>query len=228
MNFHKLGEHTKVKLPILTKKMKKAFSDTEIDRFFLACENADDLLLFHFFLASGERRCEVENEWWSDLDIDAGTVQVTEHPGFTPKDHEERIIPLPDSLLDALRRHRERNPEALYIFGEGQEKMGKPDARLKEIAFRAGINCGHCVNTAGQSCRDFAVCEKAHPHRFRRTYATRQHRRGVPTRTLQVLLGHADMKTTEGYLEAEDAQDISLREKVNAAFGALAVVGGAA
>lgn len=215
------------KLPKITKKKVKAFSEGELDRFFVFCD-ADELLLFHFFLASGYRRSEVHNAAWVDLDFEAGTVTVQEHADFTPKDYEEREIRLPDSLIDALRAWRERNPDSVYIFGQGTSKMRKPDARLKHIALRAGINCGQCTNKAGQSCREHPCCEKVHLHRFRRTFGTRLLRKGVDLVTIKDLYGHSSLETTRLYLEAELAQSPSLREKINAAFGSMVMVGGAA
>jgi VIT family len=40
--------------------------------------------------------------------------------------------------------------------------------RLKERAFHAGLNCGHCRSRKGESCPDAACCENWILHRFRK------------------------------------------------------------
>ena len=59
-------------------------------------------------------------------------------------------------------------------------------------------------------------------HKFRKTYATLQHRAGVDARTIQKRLGHSDLTTTLAYLEGEDARSERSREQVNGTFAAFA------
>jgi site-specific recombinase XerD len=54
-------------------------------------------------------------------------------------------------------------------------------------------------------------------HAFRAYYATRLVRGGVDIYTVQRLLGHSDIETTQGYLRAVKRNDPKLREQVNAA-----------
>ena len=59
-------------------------------------------------------------------------------------------------------------------------------------------------------------------HKFRKTYATLQHRDGLDARTIQKTLGHSDLSTTLAYLEGEEARSDRSREQVNSTFGAFA------
>jgi len=79
---------------------------------------------------------------------------------------------------------------------------GKPNGhmlrQLKALAKRAGL------------VGNFEL------HKFRKSYATLQHRAGVDARTIQLRLGHEDLKTTLAYLEGEETRSAQSREQANA------------
>jgi len=84
----------------------------------------------------------------------AKTFSVTEKLdlAFTPKDKEEGDIPIPDSLVDTLRARRAKYPNTRLIFpNDGGKPNGHFLRTLKSLALRAGINCGHCYNKAGNA-----------------------------------------------------------------------------
>ena len=133
-------------------------------------------------------------------------------PRFKPKDKEEREIPVPSSLLKALREYKARqsgpNPHNL-VFPTAR---GKPDKKfenkLKRIARREGLNCGHCVSRHGNKCAEGPHCGKWFLHKFRHTYATICLENGVSVRTLQEWLGHSDLESTMIYLKYVRRKDI--------------------
>jgi site-specific recombinase XerD len=59
-------------------------------------------------------------------------------------------------------------------------------------------------------------------HKFRKSYATIQHKSGVDARTIQKRLGHSDLTTTLAYLEGEDPRSERSRDQVNGAFAVFA------
>jgi integrase len=59
-------------------------------------------------------------------------------------------------------------------------------------------------------------------HKFRKSYATLQHKAGVDARTIQKRLGHSDLSTTLAYLEGEEARSTRSRDQVNGTFGVFA------
>jgi integrase len=71
----------------------------------------------------------------------------------------------------------------------------------KKIAFRAKLNCGFC-STARGKCSRAACCENWFLHKWRHTFATNMLQSGIHIKTLQVLLGHKNLSTTEKYLRA--------------------------
>lgn len=180
----------------------RAYRPDELKRLFDAA-TPDEWLLFQVFLGTGARDQEVQFAQWSDIDFVDGLYTVTAHaPDFTPKDHEEREIPLPTHLPAAL-AERQKSATSKLIF---PTPAGNPDShmlrKLKSLAKRAGVDPKLCIL-----------------HRFRKTYATLLPRAGVDARTIQRRLGHSDLETTLLYLEGESARSIQSREKSDQAFG---------
>jgi integrase/recombinase XerD len=93
----------------------------------------------------------------------------------------------------------------------------KPDAHLlelgKEIAYRAELNCKRCKTQQGK-CSDGPFCQKFYLHKWRHTFATQILQSGIDIKTLQTLLGHKNIATTEKYLKSLRLDD--LRHKVEA------------
>ena len=57
------------------------------------------------------------------------------------------------------------------------------------------------------------------PHVFRHSYATRMLERGIPTPAVQILLGHADLKTTQKYLHLTEPLRDNVRRAADGLVG---------
>jgi len=207
-----------------TEKAVSAYSVPELQALFAAAD-WDEYELFQFFLCTGCRDGEVHHAPWTDLDFHRNRYAVTEHLdlGFVPKDKEEGFIPLPEDFVERMKARRARFPKSRLIF-PGPE--GKKDVHLlrilKSLAYRAGLNCGHCYNKAGLCCADHPVCKRWILHRFRKTFATMHHEAGVSARTIQRWLRHSSLETTLRYLAGSDDQSEKTRGIVNSTFAAFA------
>jgi integrase len=206
--------------PRVTEKVIKAYSLEELTDLFAAAD-AEDRIAFKFFLGTGCRERGVQFACWRDLNFSDSTFTVTAKPdlAFSPKDYEERVIPMPDDLIEALRERRKAHPTARLIFTNGR---GGPEGhflrRLKILAQRAGVNCGDCVNKVGKSCREVPLCDRWELHALRKTFATMHHDAGVSARTIQSWLGHSDLETTLRYLKVNDNRSATTRTQVNNTF----------
>ena len=216
-------------MPVVEEEVAVPYTDDELKKMFAAMDD-EERIRYKFFLGSGCRDKEVTFAAWTDIDFDKKTYHVRrkEDVHFTPKSHESRTIPLPDSLIALLKNRRKNAPHERWIF---VNEEGRPDnhflRKLKRIAKRAGLNCGQCrtVLTEGRydkrkkievSCKDRPVCEHFYLHRFRKTCATRWHEACIPIRTIQNWLGHKSLETTMIYLGVTDSE--KLRTNINAAF----------
>ena len=142
-------------LPRYTQKSVDAYSEAEV----AALLNSSDKrsrAIFGFFLGTGCREQEVANMTWSDVDLDQKLVRITAKPqwNWKPKDCEERCVPIPEWLVDALARMKSNSDNSLLFPNQLGQPEGHFLGKLKTLALRAGLNCGHCTNKRGQSCKE--------------------------------------------------------------------------
>jgi integrase len=198
------------------------YKSEELKKLFAAM-NPEDTLSYKFFLGTACRDREVKFAAWGDIDFEKGLYHIRpkKDVGFTVKNHETRVVKMPVELVDLLKARKSNNPHPRWIFvnedgGPGTHFLRK----LKRIALKAGLNCGHCKTTiqgVEVTCATDPVCEHIYLHRFRKTCATRWEQHGVPIRTIQYLLGHKSLETTQKYLGVGNLDAMS--DKFDAAFG---------
>jgi integrase/recombinase XerD len=204
---HIFFNHKKIAWPLektdrikYTEKIVSSYQPEEITKLLAAADQEESEVL-QFFLFTGSRDQEVQYATWRDVDFSAKTFTVSEKLDlrWSPKDSEEGSIPIPDSLVEALRNRRKRYPGTRLIF---PTKHGKPNGHflrgLKQLAFRTGMNCGHCYNKVGQCCATKPVCKRFELHRFRKllppcttrlAYLFEPSRAGLGTRIWRRLCG---------------------------------------
>lgn len=208
--------------PKITEPIVQIYEPKELTAFFSACTSAERLL-FETFLCTGFRKQEIATLTWNDVDFRQRTLHVRRKPEyrFKPKNHEERSVPVPSKLIRSLARWREKHKDGTLIFPTPPHPTRpdyggeKPDAHhlelCKQIAWRAKLNCGHCATRNGK-CGKGPSCERWTLHKWRHTFATSALRSGVDVKSLQVLLGHKNLATTEKYLRS--LPPVGLRSKI--------------
>ena len=119
---------------------------------------------------------------------------------------------------------RHAHPRDLVFPNSEGRPQGHFLRMLKELAYRAGLNCGRCMGVLDGkevSCRTHAVCGEWELHRFRKTFACWHHERNrVSVNTLREWLGHESLDVSLAYLKGSDAASEPVQEQV--ANGALA------
>ncbi len=148
-----------------------------------------DRAILELLYAGGLRVSEVTSLSTSDLALDLGRVQVR------GKGDKERIVPLGRSALEALEEYlREGRPHLERISTARKHKPVRPDAARLFLSLR-GMPLTrqwvwHLVKMANGS---------ASPHMLRHSCATHLVENGADLRSVQLLLGHADISTTQVY-----------------------------
>ena len=204
------------------------YEPAELQKLFAMMTDAETVR-YKFFLGTACREQEVMYASWPDIDFERGIYHVRRKPdvGFTPKKHESRDVKMPSSLVTLLKQWK-KSPEtgSRWLFPHGG---GKPDGhclkKFKRIALKAGANCGHCTApwTSGRyvirkievTCATHPVCHHHYLHRLRKTCASNWEAKGVPVRTIQYMLGHKSLETTQKYLGITNLD--SLTGKIDAA-----------
>jgi integrase/recombinase XerD len=206
----------------------EAYSPEELTALFAAA-TPEERMLFEFFLGTGFREQEVMFCSWRNVDSSGKVIAVKSKPelGFRPKDKQERSVPVPDSLIESLKKRKKGSTSMLVFPGPDGKVNGHFLRMLQKLAYRAGLNCGECLTKKGKSCASNPTCKEWGLHKFRKTFATMHSEAGVPAPTIQRWLGHASLTTTLRYLAAADLRSERTRIQVNASFASLGI-GGAA
>jgi len=147
-----------------------------------------DYAILELLYGGGLRVSEVTTLSTSDLTLDSGRVQVR------GKGDKERIVPLGRSALDALEAYlREGRPHLARITTRKPRSAHQDGARLFLSLRGMPLTrqwIWHLVKAADKS---------ASPHRLRHSCATHMVEHGADLRSVQTLLGHADIATTQVY-----------------------------
>lgn len=153
-----------------------------------------DRAMIELLYGCGLRASELCSLTMKDLDLSSGTVRVR------GKGDKVRVLPLVGETRSALERYlKVRGTHQGPIF---QGDRGGPFRRemLWKMIQRRGRQAG-------------IAASRLHPHILRHSCATHLLRRGMDLRTLQCLLGHSSVRTTEVYthfdLELRDVYDRS-------------------
>jgi integrase len=186
----------------------------EPDQYDTLLAEADPYMRICILLAlkCGLRDQELMHLEFTDINWADGTLRVQGKPrwSFTVKTWEQRDVPVPDDVLEALKEWRDVQVGQTLILGT---KNRLPNSKLlrtlKRLAHCAGLNCGRC-----ESCQKRKECAEYTLHRFRRTYITNMHRNDYDVRTVQSYAGHKDMTSTMRYLRP--ATGTEARAKLNA------------
>ncbi len=144
-----------------------------------------DKAMLELLYATGMRVSELVGVRSEDFDGNLGVVRCQ------GKGSKERLIPVGKSALRAvdnyLRRSRgvlAKNPEVRFLF------LNRRGGRLSRVGFwkllgRYGLKAG--------------VAPRLTPHVVRHSFATHLLERGADLRSIQMMLGHSDISTTQIY-----------------------------
>jgi integrase/recombinase XerD len=148
-----------------------------------------DRAILELLYAGGLRVSEVTALSTSDLALDLGRVQVR------GKGDKERIVPLGRTALLALEEYLQHGrPHLAHINSARKASAARQDPSRLFLSLR-GMPLTrqwvwHVVKMADSS---------ASPHKLRHSCATHMVEHGADLRSVQLLLGHADISTTQVY-----------------------------
>ena len=124
-----------------------------------------------------------------------------DHITIRGKGGKDRVVMLTNAALDAVEswlKSRDANPDAVtskFLF----PNLKSPDQKQLDQAINR-VEVYGLIRQLGINAGVGAVT----PHMLRHSFATHMLNRGADLRSLQVLLGHADISTTEIYTKTRD------------------------
>jgi site-specific recombinase XerC len=158
-----------------------------LGKFFAVIEDSRDRAMFTLMLRCGLRISEVAQLQLVDLYLDEPLPRLVAN-GKGSKERSVYLSPQAERLLRAYLSQRPQAPSNfvfLSYLGEGMSTTAI-HKRLMSYRQQAGVNL-----TA---------------HRLRHSFANDLVKAETPVTTIQKLLGHAWLETTQGYIEANDGQ----------------------
>jgi integrase/recombinase XerD len=186
-----------VKLPRRPKPLPKTLSPGEAERLIDAAKgtqprNLRDQALVELMYGAGLRVSEAVGLDKSGVDLDDRFVRVTGKGG------KERVVPIGRHATDAVRRYlsrgrpyldRRHRPELFLNAKGGPLTRAGAFLILRRLAETAGLDP-----------------TRVHPHILRHSFATHLLEGGADLRSVQEMLGHADLSTTELYTHVSDTR----------------------
>jgi len=153
-----------------------------------------DIALFEVLYGCGVRVSELCSLDVGDIDFEGATLRVI------GKGSKQRIVPLGQTATQALQRyltqargrlHTKRSlpasTSAVFLTSRGKRMYREAVYRIiREVSERAGVS-------------------GVHPHTLRHSYATHMLEAGADLRSLQEMLGHADLSTTQIYTHVDQS-----------------------
>lgn len=162
------------------KQVKETISDEDIEKLRDACKCTRDLAIIDLLYSTGMRVGELVNLNRSDVNFELRECIVFGKGGKERKVYFDAKAKL--HLQEYLNGRVDDNP-ALFVT------LDKPFERLKI----SGVEIR--VRSLGKS----VGLTKIHPHKFRRSMATRAIDKGMPIEQVQKILGHSQIDTTMQY-----------------------------
>jgi integrase/recombinase XerD len=184
-----------VALPRKHRRLPRTLSPSEAERLIDAAAGTTprslrDRALVELLYGAGLRVGEALGLTKTDVDFEQRIVRAT------GKGDKERIVPVGRPAVEALRRYlsrgrphldRRHRPELFLNAQGGALTRAGAFLILRRLAEKAGLDP-----------------ERVHPHLLRHSFATHLLEGGADLRSVQEMLGHADLSTTELYTHVSD------------------------
>jgi site-specific recombinase XerD len=162
------------------RKLPEILSGSELNALFKSLSNIKHRAILMTTYSAGLRLSEVINLQVSDVDSQRMVIRVEQGKG-----RKDRCVPLSDRLLPVLRQYwKAARPPGWLFQGQDPNRPLNPSSVqlvFKKAKKRAGITKNVTV------------------HSLRHSFATHMLERGVDIRTIQRLLGHRSLSSTQVY-----------------------------
>ena len=172
-------------------RLPEVLSREEVERLIQGARSPLHRVWLVILYATGMRREELVRLKVSD--IDSGRMLIHIRQGKGRKDRDVMLSPrLLGELRDYWRRVQPKTKTYLFPSKDPHQKCDVP-MQAKSV-----------FDAVQQAARRAGIEKHVHPHTLRHSFATHLLESGADLRTIQLLLGHADLKTTSRYLHLSE------------------------
>ncbi len=194
-----------VATPKLDRKMPARLEVNEVERLLAAPDAATplgrrDRAILELFYASGLRLSELVGLDLEDVNLSSRLVRVLGKGG------KERIVPFNKNTVAALRTYLGDRESLVRNRAQIETRRRRPVEPLF-VNYKGGRLSSRSVD---RLVRKYVAATSARlgvsPHALRHSFATHLLERGADLRSIQELLGHARVSTTQRYTHVSDAQ----------------------
>lgn len=202
-NLLKTQEISKIKTPKIAKSIPKAVDNVDIEKIFEALkkfhkeewQTKRDMALLTLIYGCGLRISEA-------LSVSKKNLENAQTLVITGKGGKQRMVPLLPIVKRRIDEYLAICPFKL-IFDQSIffNKSGAPFSRFTFESMIQKIR------------KQLNLADTITPHAFRHSFATHLLEAGGDLRTIQELLGHADLSTTQRYTKVDKARLLSVYEK---------------
>ncbi len=171
--------------PKTPRKLPVVLSQEEVRRLIEAAPNLMYRTMLMVLYSTGIRRTEASRLKVSDIDGERRVLHIRQGKGSRDRD-----VPLTPKLLEALREYWRWKKSTHYLFPSTPGRRGVEGPISDKVVWYA---CKIAGLKAG-------IQKRIGPHTLRHSFATHMLEGGADLRTIQLLLGHQELKDTIIYL----------------------------
>ncbi|MFA6430863.1 MAG: site-specific tyrosine recombinase XerD [Candidatus Margulisiibacteriota bacterium] len=177
------------KLPKTIKRLPKALTMAETDRLIISARGKDifsirNVALLEMLYASGMRASEIVSLNQNDINFSASFIRCT------GKGSKERMVPVGKGALSALKIYLENSREKFKHKENDALFVDKNGDRLTRQGLWLIVK---------KYVKKIGIKSKTSPHTLRHSFATHLLEKGADLRSVQEMLGHSDISTTQIY-----------------------------
>lgn len=164
-----------------------------------------DMALVELLYGSGLRISEAVGMDLYDLDLDQGVARVL------GKGHKERLTPMTDAAVERIRS---------YLVHRGAFRPSLAE-RAVFLGMRGGrLNRREASRIVDKAADLAGIAQRISPHILRHSFASHLLESGADLRSVQELLGHARLSTTQRYTHLDLARILQVYDQSHPLAGA--------
>lgn len=178
----------------------------EVDALFAVCEGSSnedvrDLAMLELLYATGLRVSELINLKLREVNLDAGYLMTM------GKGSKERLVPIGESASRRVKAYREL---VRYKLDPAGKNVFLFLSRLGDAMSRQAF-----WNIIKKRASQAGISKNISPHTLRHSFATHLLENGADLRSVQIMLGHADLSSTQIYTHVTRERLKKLHQKIH-------------